>query len=250
MSSILIYCLVAAVSVGAGFLTATVGFGGAIFTMLILPLVLPFLSCVGLSTTISFAGTVALAWQFRRHARWRELWLPMGVYLLLAVPAIFIVSSLDILRLKIAVSVFLVLLVVYNLSCVRRGGDLRIPKTKLATVICAVTSGLAAGFFGIGGPPMALYFLAITENDKNAYIGTLQWFFTISMVFTVGARFVTGIMTLDLLPLALCGMAASLAGKELGVRVVSRLNIRTLKILVCVFIMVAGLATIFNCFRV
>ena len=63
----LLYLAVALLSVGAGFLTATIGFGGAVFLMQFLPLFLPFLNASSLSSIIVYAGILILAWQYRGH---------------------------------------------------------------------------------------------------------------------------------------------------------------------------------------
>lgn len=243
----LLYLAVALLSVGAGFLTAVIGFGGAVFLMQFLPLFLPFLNASSLSSIIVYAGILVLAWQYRGHVMWREVWLPSLLYVLSGVPVVFFAGTLDTGKLKLCFAVFLVILGLYNLCNVLKAGGIRLPHTRGVTVACSVLSGIGTGMFGIGGPPMALYFLSVAGDDKEAYIGTLQIFFGISMLFTISARFISGIMPAELVPLALLGMGTSLAGKYLGTRLVTYINVKVMKLCVCLFMTVSGVITIIGC---
>lgn len=242
-----LYLAVALLSVGAGFLTATIGFGGAVFLMQFLPLFLPFLNASSLSSIIVYAGILVLAWQYRRHVMWREVWLPSLLYVLSGVPVVFFAGTLDTQKLKLCFAIFLILLGLYNLCNVLKAGGIRLPRSLAATVICSVLSGIGTGMFGIGGPPMALYFLSVAEDDKEAYIGTLQVFFGISMLFTISARFISGIMPTALVPLALLGMVTSLVGKYLGTRLLAHINVKAMKLCVCLFMIFSGAVTIIGC---
>lgn len=243
----LLYLAVALLSVGAGFLTATIGFGGAVFLMQFFPLLLPFLNASSLSSIIVYAGILVLAWQYRRHVMWGEVWLPSLLYVLSGVPAVFFAGMLDTQKLKLCFAVFLVLLGLYNLCNVLRAGGFRLPRRRAVGAACSVLSGIGTGMFGIGGPPMALYFLSVAGDDKEAYIGTIQVFFGISMLFTISARFASGAMPVELVPLALLGMGTSLAGKYLGTRLVTHINVNVMKLCVCLFMVFSGVVTIAGC---
>lgn len=247
MTNMLLYIAIALLSAGAGFLTATIGFGGAIFLMQFLPLLLPFVVASGLSSTIVYAGILVLAWQYRRHIQWKQLWLPSVLYILVSVPSVFSLGKANVEDLRLYFSVFLILLGLYNLYKVWKAGNIGLPQNLLTTILCAVLSGLGTAFFGIGGPPMAMYFLSRTGDDKEAYVGTLQAFFAINMSLTITARFMSGVLTVELVPLMIWGMALSLLGKQIGIRLLHRLNVKALKLCVCFFMMVSGVISFIGC---
>lgn len=215
--------------------------------MQFLPLLLPFLAASGLSSAIIYAGILVLAWQYRHHILWKQLWLPSTLYVLVSVPSVFFLGKANIENLELYFSIFLILLGLYNLYNVWKAGTVRLPQNLLTTVLCSVLSGLGTAFFGIGGPPIAMYFLSLAGDDKEAYVGTLQAFFTINMSLTIAARFASGILTVELLPLAILGMATSLLGKQVGIRLLHRLNVKSLKLCICFFMMVSGIVSLLGC---
>ncbi len=246
MTMPLLYLAVALLSVGAGFLTATIGFGGAVFLMQFLPLFLPFLNASSLSSIIVYAGILILAWQYRGHVLWGEVWLPALLYVLSGVPAVLFAGTLDTQKLKLCFAFFLAILGLYHL-CGLKAGGIRLPRSRAVTVVCSVLSGIGTGLFGIGGPPMVLYFLSVSGDDKEAYIGTLQVFFGLSMFFTISARFISGVMPAEMVPLALLGMGTSLIGKRLGTGQLAYINVKMMKLCVCLFMIFSGVITITGC---
>lgn len=94
---------------------------------------------------------------------------------------------------------------------------------------------------------MAMYFLSRTGDDKEAYVGTLQAFFSINMSLTIAARFLSGALAVDLIPLMILGMGFSLIGKQLGLRLLHRLNVKALKLWVCFFMVVSGVVSFIGC---
>jgi uncharacterized membrane protein YfcA len=58
-------------------------------------------------------------------------------------------------------------------------------------LITGALSGIGAGFAGIGGPPLAIYFLSAL-NDKEKYIGTIQFYFTLTNGGGIFSRLLNG----------------------------------------------------------
>lgn len=241
-----VYLLVALISIGAGFLTASIGFGGAVFLMMFFPSFLPFVNATALSSTIIYGGILLLAIEYRKHIRWKELLLPVVLYVACSIPMIYFVSSADVNTLKLWFSLVIILIGLYYLACVIWPEKIKFKKNLPTTVICSCMSGVSTGLFGIGGPPMAGYFMAVTGDDKAAYIGTIQAFFAISMFFSNAARFSAGIMPVSYIPLATAGFATSLIGKRLGTLMLSMINDRVLKIAICAFMILSQLSNIAN----
>lgn len=239
--------LVCLCAVGAGFLTASIGFGGAIFMMLFLPHFIPFLQSSALASVIVYGGIIVLALKYRKYTRWKELPVPALFYMLCSVPMVFLSRSIHLPTLKLVFSLFIITLGLYNIYGVLHAGEIQLKKNLPTTIICACLAGLGTGLFGIGGPPIALYFLAVTGGDKSAYAGTVQTFFAICMVASISARFASGILTVSMLPLAATGMAASFFGNWLGTRALNRVNVKLLKIAVCIFMIISGMISFIEC---
>ncbi len=77
-------------------------------------------------------------------------------------------------------------------------------------LLTGAPSGIGAGLAGIGGPPLAIYFLSAL-NDKEKYIGTIQFYFTLTNAIATFSRLLNGIIKPDLLLYA-CGLLGYLIG--------------------------------------
>ena len=237
-------CAVAVLAVGGGFLTATIGFGGAIFTMMFFPYMFPFIQASAISSAIVYVGILVLTWQYRAYIQWKSILLPVACYVTCGVWVVYMLPEFDVQGLKLCFGVFILLLAIYYMIFSNR---IHLKGSLLAAVICSSLSGIGTGLFGIGGPPVALYILSVSEDDKNVYLGTLQAFFSISMLFTNGARVTSGILTTALIPCILAGLVGTLVGKWCGTKVAAHMNIELIKKCVCVFMVLSGVTTIADC---
>lgn len=242
-----IYALVGVCSIVAGFLTASIGFGGAIFLMLFFPKFIPFVNSTGLSSTIVYGEIILLAYEYRKYTQWKELRLPVLLYVMCSIPMIFSISKFNTDYLKLCFSILIMIIGLYYLFGTIWPEKIRFKKNLLTTVLCSCLSGISTGLFGIGGPPMAGYFMAVTGDDKKAYIGTIQSFFAISMFFSITARFCAGVMTKAYIPMAVVGFAMSLIGKKLGTFTLNRINQKMLKIGICAFMILSQFITLAEC---
>ena len=100
-------------------------------------------------------------------------------------------------------------------------------------------SFLQIGLFGIGGPPMVLYYLAAMDS-KEEYLGTIQAFFCLTGFYTLAMRILKGYYTLDLALPTLIGIAGILLGMLAGNRLQARINGVMMRKLVYAFLGVTG----------
>lgn len=161
-------------SIGGGIVQATTGFGFGIFVMVFFSLYLPLLSASALSSAISLFVSSTLVFKYRKHAQIKQVILPVICYLLISTSVILLAPSLDLHWLSIAFSVMMILLAVYMLFF---SGKVKVRASAVTALSCSSLSGVASGLFGIGGPPMTLYYMTLFHDDKLAYMGTLQLFF-------------------------------------------------------------------------
>lgn len=234
------YLYVFAASIGGSIVQTTTGFGYGIFVMLFFPLFLPLLQSSALSVTISMCLSASLSWKYRRHVDYRCMWLPLVIYIVVSNLAVWLSTQVNIGGLKAYFGLFLILIAAY-FTFFSRLIHLK-PNPGTAT-ICTTISGAANGFFGIGGPPMVLYFLAVSGEDKLKYLATIQAFFFLTGISNVISRAANGILTSDLLLLVIPGVIGQLIGQFIGVKIIGRIEIEQLKKVIYFFLAVAGLLT-------
>ena len=224
----------------AGFIQAVTGFGSGIFMMVFFPALFPILGASALSSSISLPATCVQAWNYRKVSAWKLILLPAAVYIFMSSVSILLAPYLPTAILKKIFGVIMILLSIYFLTI---SGKLKIRATLFSATICGMLSGFMGGLFGIGGPPIVIYFLAALD-DKEQYLGTLQSFFFITGAYTFIFRCITGIYTVDLIPYSILGVAGILLGTKLGRKVVDKINADTMKKLVYLFLGFAGLTNV------
>lgn len=109
--------------------------------------------------------------------------------------------------------------------------------------VCGLAAGICGGFFGISGPPMSLYYLAVLDS-KEEYLGTLNAFFSITVVFNIIARISNGFLTADLIPYMAIGIVAILAGSAWGSKLVARIERKTMSMCVYGLMAIAGIVAL------
>ena len=224
----------------AGCLQSVTGFGAAIIMMQIFPYFLGMITSPALvgATCLALSGT--LTWRFRRQINWQVSVLPTLVYICFNLITINLVRSVDLSLLTAAFGVFMVLLSGYFLLF---SGKISFSANRKTAIVCASISGCTAGFFDIGGPLMALYFISSCKSKEN-YIASLQFMFFSSDVVSLCMRAAKGIYTVDLIPLTLLGFVAVTIGKKWGLKLLDKLNIQLMKKIVYIFVGISGLVTV------
>ena len=231
-----VFTIVFLAAAAAGIIQAVTGFGSGVFMMIFLPMILPILNASALSGAITLAATCSISWKYRKHVHKELLFIPAVCYIFASSTAITFASSFptDIL-LKIF-GAFLILLCAYFLIFSRK---IHIRASRRSAAVCSLLSGTAGGLFGIGGPPMVIYYLAALSGKKD-YLGTIQTFFFITGLQMFTFRIYKGIYTMELLPLTLIGMAGILLGKEAGGRIIEKIDAEVMKKIVYIFLGITG----------
>lgn len=237
-ANLLLMCACAA---AGGLVQSVTGFGAGIVMMVFIPAFLPILQGAAVSSLVGIPMQAVLIYRYRKSIRLDYMWKPLIFYLLTSALAISLASGKDMSGLKTGFGVFLILLSLYFLLV---SGKLKLKAGWTSAAVCGGISGAASGLFGIGGPPMVLYFLALTGDDKYVYLGTLQTFFMTTSLYTATVRLANGILTADLLPYVLAGIAGSLTGQRIGSLIIEKINTETMKKLVYLFLGIAGLINV------
>ncbi len=227
-------------SIGGGLVQGTTGFGSGIFVMLFFPMFLPILKSSALSSLCSLCPCLLMAWRYRKHIQPKVVIMPAIFYFTFSALAIRFAANTDMSQLK---AVFGLFLIVISLYFIFFADKLRIKPNLLTAFICGGLSGVASGLFGIGGPPMVIYILAVTQDDKEAYLANTQFFFSMTGIYTAVLRIMNGILTPDLLPLVIPGMLGMTIGKNFGLKIVEKIDVKMMKKLIYAFLGLSGLST-------
>lgn len=228
----------------AGMLQTVTGFGAGMVIVLVLSQFLDMAQAPALSSAICAGLTILLAWRFRNSIRPRLVLFPTILYVAASTSVIRLLKKIDTSCLSLAFGVFLILISVYFTALSKRRP---FRATRTAGVLCSVVSGICSGLFGIGGPPIAVYFLAATDS-KESYIGNLQFLFSVSSILNLCTRWAAGIYTADLIPLTAAGFVSINLGKWLGLRILGRLDTEAVKKIVYLFIGISGALNILDYF--
>jgi uncharacterized membrane protein YfcA len=157
---------------GAAIVRGYSGFGFSLLSITALSLALPPAEIVPSIFMLEIAASLHLLPSIWRDVHWRSIGLlllgyvvaaPIGVQLLARVPAA---------PMRIAISIFVVGVV----SLLWRGFALKTMPGKVATVATGAASGLFNGAFGIGGPPVILFFFSSPAGASVGRASVIAYF--------------------------------------------------------------------------
>lgn len=234
------FLVIGAAAVLAGFLQAVTGFGSPMVLMMVVPYFFDMVTAPAVANSISIGLAATLAWKFRKNIDWSTALFPTMVFLVFNVITVPFVKKIDLGFLSLAFGVFLVILALYFFLFSKQKP---FRANWITALICGTISGITSGFFGIGGPLMAIYFVSATR-DKQTYIGNIQFLFTLTTMGSMTARVINGIYTVDLLPYTLLGLACIMVGKHLGLKLLDKLNPELTQKIVYAFVGISGAITV------
>ena len=197
--AIMVYLAVALSAALGGFVQSITGFGAAVVMMTILPYFFTMVVAPSVSTSICLGLTVTLAWKLRKSIDLKLTLPPTLLYAAASVTAIRFIGSMDLRVMTMVFGAFLMLLGAYLLLTEKKAA---IRVTPAVTVVCGLLAGVCGGLFSIGGPIMAIYYLAATDS-RESYLANAQANFAVNNVTSITTRVLSGYYTLDLLPLTL-----------------------------------------------
>lgn len=232
---------VAIASFIAGFLQGCTGFGAVMIMMMILPFFFPISDSIGIANSSTLAGNIAVAYQYRKHFKIKNILIPSLINMIVNGIAILVSINADKVIIKKAFGVFLVLLSAYYLIFSKgKTWKLSAPLRIAMIIGFAVTSA----FFGVGGPLIAIYFMNTTQS-REEYLGSIQFFFMSASVFNIIFRIATGLLNKEHLLPIIVGMICVMLSGFLSRPFVKRMNVKHAEILTYIFVGLTGLYNIF-----
>lgn len=223
----------------AGIIQGVTGFGAGVVMMMFLPLQFSVVQSAGVSSAICMILCAAMVYRYRHTINFKKIIGPAVLYLFVSSVSILFAKMIDQNIMKIILGIFLIVLSLYFLFFSKNDIE---PKGIVA-LLCIIISGACDGLFGIGGPLMVIYFLSKTKG-KEEYLGTIQCFFLINVVYSTAFRVINGILTVDLFGGIGLGMVGILLGLLIANKIVDKLDANLIRKLTYVVIGLCGLSNV------
>lgn len=181
---------------------------------------------------------LVVTWVYRKHINWRLAIAPMCMVLAGDVLGVLLLKNVDVTAMKAVFGVVLILLSVEQLWRELRGkpGKAAHPALMLAL---GISAGVLCGMFGVGAL-LAAYLSRVTTDDQT-YKGTMSVIFTVENTFRIVAYSVTGLLTMQSIQNAAMLLPFMGLGLFLGIRLSSRMNARTMRIIIGVMLLISGI---------
>lgn len=214
----------------AGLIVGLTSFGGNLFAVPLLSLVMPARDAVVLACLLFPSMCLSLILLYRKAVLWREvllLSLSSGLGIPVGIAFLSRASSRTIL-LVAAFCVFMFLL--WQWFAAHRKFAVQ-PLRMGWAVPLGIVSGLMVGATGLGGPPLAFYALG-RRWSKESTLGTLSMIGLLSFVFLLPLQWLAGLFTADLIHMALSGAVFAILGTLAALPLVSRINVRLFRALI------------------
>lgn len=231
------------VAAGGSFIQRVTGFGFGIFAMIFLPYITgQYIEATVLSSAMSLISTIYVSFVYRKSIKWK-LVLPCVVCsMVTTVLAVKFMSGKSSDVLCALLGGVLILLSIYYIFW---SGKLKPRESLPASAVAGGLSGIMGSLFAMAGPPMVIYITGVTTS-KLDYIATIQCFFCLNGMFTLGVKAFAGYFTLDVVKLVIPGIGGLFAGNFIGGKVYDRLDSGKLKKAIYIFMAISGAVTLIN----
>ena len=189
------------------------GFGFSLLTITALSLFYPPVEIIPSIFMLELAASANLLPSIWKDIHWKSLG-PLTVGCLVATPVgVWALAHVAPAPMQIALSIF-VLVATYLMW---RGFALKTMPGPIASTLAGAASGLSNGAFGIGGPPVILFYFASPAGNV-AGRASLVAFFLATDIIGLANQSVHGLITWDTAVRALIFLPALLAGVWVGAR--------------------------------
>lgn len=173
----------------SAFSQTVTGFGAAIILMALLPIVIPYQTSVMLALIYGSLTSGYMFWKYRKSLKLQLILLPVSFSALGAILGLFFgFKATSSLYLRL-LGVLLFGLSLWFLFFARRTVIQATPGTGAAI---GIVSGVLGAMFSISGPPLVLYYNAVTQR-KDEYMAALQFCLTVISLIAISGRAFIGL---------------------------------------------------------
>jgi uncharacterized membrane protein YfcA len=198
---------------GAAIVRGYSGFGFSLLSITAISLVLPPVAVVPSIFLLEVAASIRLLPEVWGQVHWRSIrWLLVGC--LLATPlGVWALANVPVLPFKLALAIF----VLGSAMLLTRGVALKSMPGAAGTFGTGVATGLLNGGFGMGGPPLVVFYLS-TPAGIAAGRASIIAFITATDLMGLGFQAREGLITHDTFRLAAWFLPPLLLGVWIGSR--------------------------------
>ena len=216
------------------------GFGFSLLAITSLSLVLPLAAVVPAMFLLEVAASLRLLPGVWRDVHWRSIRMLLAGCLIGTPPGVWALASLPEAPLKLAMAAF----VLVSAILLARGVALKAMPGAAGTFATGVATGLCNGGFGMGGPPLVVFYLS-TPAGAAAGRASIIAFIVATDVMGLGFQAGEGSVTRGTFLLAAAFLLPLLAGVWIGSRAFrasdpERFRQWTLRLLMLLAILVAA----------
>lgn len=237
-----IMAIVMTAAFAGSFIQAVGGFGYAIVVMSVLPLILKIQTAAVIEVFTSSVMVCVIALRYRKSIRWKLIALPMLASAIFGYIGIRIQAEAPEQLLRKILGSCLILL---SVRMMRKRTQRKPRSLPAAGLAAGMMSGIMGGMMSIGGPPMVLYFLGVTDS-KEEYTATLQMYFFLSTLYLFFTHLLMGHLTKEVWIFSLFALLGLGAGTAAGMAVFQRIRQETFRKVVYVFMIFAGIYMLFT----
>ena len=234
------YAIMALAALAGGIIQPLTGFGSAVILMVAAQYFFDITIAPGVVAAICMFQAGVMAWNRRKSIDLKQILPPIALYTVCSLAVINLLGSMDLHILTAAFGGFLMLLALYFLFIAKR---VSLKPSLAAGMLCSGFSGCCAGAFTVGGPMMALYFVAIAR-DKDTYVANMQFLFAVTNLTNLAMRAVRGLYGAQYLPVTAVGVIFVLVGMVIGSALSKRMNGDVARQVVYIGVGVSGLVTL------
>lgn len=234
------YAIMALAALAGGIIQPLTGFGSAVILMVAAQYFFDITIAPGVVAAICMFQSGIMAWNRRKSIDLKQILPPIALYTVCSLAVINLLGSMDLHVLTAAFGGFLMLLALYFLFIAKR---VSLKPGLAAGMLCSGFSGCCAGAFTVGGPMMALYFVAIAR-DKDTYVANMQFLFAATNLTNLAMRAVRGLYRAQYLPVTAVGVIFVLVGMVIGSALSKRMSGDVARQVVYIGVGVSGLVTL------
>ena len=158
------YVVMALAALAGGIIQPLTGFGSAVILMVAAQYFFDITVAPSVAAAICVVQSGIMAWSRRRSIDLRQILPPIALYTVCSLVVISLLGKMDLHVLTAVFGGFLMLLAAYFLFIAKR---VQLHPSPAAGMLCSAFSGCCAGAFTIGGPMMALFFVAIARDKVS-----------------------------------------------------------------------------------
>lgn len=229
--------LIILISLLSSFIQGFTGFGFSIAAMTLMPLIMPFRLATAVIAASSMFMVLWIAFKLREFINYKLILYPFMSSTLTSFIGIFTLESVaDTVVRRILGLVF----IMTSLFMIFFNNKVRFSKKPVNGLLAGAASGFLSGLFNLGGPPMAVYFLAVTEN-KMEYNSTLQCYFALNGFIVLILHIFMGDFNAQITIYSLLSLAGVVVGTLSGYILFRKISMNVIRKSIYSFMMIFGI---------